>query len=85
MDRFNGCHLTAQMLQDPLRGHLEWTLKGAAAGIFVATAPKPLRDGSHVHPPLAAQAEAYMVVPEFAQKNSNFGEWNRVRQAIDGA
>ena len=49
----------------------QWAVQGAAAGIFVTAAAKPLGDGGHVHPPLAAQAEADVVVAQFAQKDRN--------------
>jgi CDGSH-type Zn-finger protein len=66
-----GRHLTAEMRQDPLRGHRQRAVKGAAAGIFVTAAAKPLCDGGHVHLALAAQAEANAVVAQFAQEDSN--------------
>ncbi len=46
-------------------------VKGAAAGIFVTAAAKPLGDGGHVHSALAAQAEANAVSAELAQEDSD--------------
>src|ERR1700677_4693439 len=48
----------AEILENPLRGLRQRAVQGAAAGIFVTSAAKPLGDGGHVYSPLAAQAEA---------------------------
>ena len=72
IDRGGGLHLAAEILQDALRGHREWAVQGAAAGIFMTAPAKSLGDAGHVHPPLAAQAEANVVIAQFAQKHSNF-------------
>jgi hypothetical protein len=55
-------HRSAEILENPFRGHRQWAVQGATAGIFVTAAAKPLRDGGHVHSALAAQAEADAMV-----------------------
>ncbi len=65
-------YLAAEIVQDLLCGRWQWAVQGAAAGAFVATAAKPLCDGGHVHPTLAAQTEADAVVAQFPQKDRNF-------------
>ena len=55
-------HRAAETLENLLRGRREGALQGAAAGIFVTAAAKPLCDGGHVHSSLAAQAQTDAMV-----------------------